>query len=421
LNRFFSLFDKKIAVPVYVFIVIPLLAYWGWETYWATQVGYLFIKWHTHLMPFVYIGFIGIYLLKILYQKYQSQKLKYIFLLSASLLLSFFIAETFFVFTGVNKVYIEKISGVYVSSYLSIDKNHYHVWPPGKPHKIIKPYYCFWYPTNSLGFSDEEWRKNKTPGEKRILALGDSFTEGDGAPYDSSYVASLRRLLISHGDSSYYVLNGGISGSDPFNNYINLKGLLLPYKPDFIIQSWSSSDMEELLMRGGLERFQKDGTVKFMTAPWWEPVYAVSYVSRVFFNLAGYDQVLRKKGPMSATEKERIDQSVKDLFTQYKALCLQNNIKMVIVLHPEQGEVETNKYDYDLGLVIHYLTSDLQIRVVDLLPAYRSYIKNNHREPAAYYWKYDGHHNSRGYAMMAETTLDEIRSNLSDTMPTRSQ
>jgi hypothetical protein len=124
---------------------------------------------------------------------------------------------------------------------------------------------------------------------------------------------------------------------------------------------------------------------------------------------------------MSATEKERIDQSVKDLFTQYKALCLQNNIKMVIVLHPEQGEVETNKYDYDLGLVIHYLTSDLQIRVVDLLPAYRSYIKNNHREPAAYYWKYDGHHNSRGYAMMAETTLDEIRSNLSDTMPTRSQ
>jgi lysophospholipase L1-like esterase len=241
--------------------------------------------------------------------------------------------------------------------------------------------------------------------------------EADGAPYDSSYVSLLRQYLRTAGDSCY-VMNAGICGSDPFSNYVNLRDRLLIYQPDMILQSIGSDDMTtDIVIRGGMERFQKDGTAKYHKAPWWEPIYALSYVSRIFFKLAGYNELLRKPG-ISPEENDRINKSVEDLFDQYSALCRKNGIRLLVVWHPKREEMMDNKYHYDFTPLQEHLKKDSAITMIDLLPAYQTYISQRHRSIKDYFWKYDGHHNSLGYQMMAATTLDCIRPYLVDSSTT---
>jgi len=193
---------------------------------------------------------------------------------------------------------------------------------------------------------------------------------------------------------------------------MNLKDRLLVYKPDVIIQSLGSADMgDDIFLRGGFERFQKN---HHQVAPWWEPLYAISYTSRIFFKLAGYTEKLQKY-PISASEVSRVNICTEDLFDRYSSLCRANGIRLFIVLHPMVDEVEKGQYYYFAPLLDH-LASDKQIKVIDLLPCYRMYIKEHHGIAEQYYWKFDRHHNGTGYKMMAETTWHSIAPFLKDSI-----
>jgi lysophospholipase L1-like esterase len=361
-------------------------------------------------MVYGYIGMLTFVFYK-LFSRQSSNLAMNSFLIMCGVVFALLILEVFLSISGSYKTYMEKISVSYSSPYKLPLNNPYHVWPIGSPHWLDKPEYRYIRNTNSLGFGDNEWTSDKKPYKKRILALGDSFTEGDGAPYDSSYVSILRQILSTSGDT-FYVMNAGSCGSDPFLNYMNLKDRLLVYKPDIVIQSIGSDDLNsDILLRGGFERFQKDGSIKYNPGPWWEPIYAINYVSRIFFRLAGYNEMLRNHN-INAIEERRITKSVNDLLTRYSTLCKDNSIRLIIVIHPDRSEVEHNAYNYDFS----HLNLYGPVTKVDLLPSYRAYIDSHHSLPADYYWKKDGHHNSKGYQMMAETTLQNIAPLLYDSM-----
>ena len=119
-------------------------------------------------------------------------------------------------------------------------------------------------------------------------------------------------------------------------------------------------------------------------------------------------------------EKARIDRSYKELFKLYADLCRKNNLRLFVVLHPDRDETAQNTYFYDFTLIVDDMKSDTGLTVIDLLPSYRTYIAARKNTTAAdYYWKLDGHHNSKGYLMMAETTLDNITPYLRDTIVTK--
>jgi lysophospholipase L1-like esterase len=407
MNSYFS----GIRSVIILLAAFLLGAYSIWEWHWYTLVSFAFIKWHTHLMVYAYIGTL-LFLIYTLFTRYASTTIRNIFLVFCSIVFALFIAEVFLSISGAYKTSMEKILGSYASPYTQSTDNPYHVWGADGIHWLSKPEYSFERHTNSLGFSDKEWPIDKNKHEKRILALGDSFTEGDGAPYDSSYVALMRKMLSPMGDS-IYLMNAGTCGSDPFINYINLRDHLLAYKPDIVIQSVGSGDlMSDIRIRGGMERFQKGHTT---FAPWWEPLYAISYVSRIFFTFEGYDEQLLKPNAADRA-KDRINKSVEDLFRDYSALCDQNNIKLFIVLHPQKRELDENTYGYDFSPIIKYLSSDPRIKIIDLIPFYHSYIHRTGTTSDDYYWKTDGHHNSKGYEMMAESTLKCIAPYLHDTI-----
>jgi lysophospholipase L1-like esterase len=406
--RLLSFLDRKITVrvPITIFIWLPELAYLTLEIYWCAEVGYAAIKWHTYLAPYLFMILIGFGLFTRMYRHGPSEVIKNAFLAFCSIVFALLGVESFLAISGSYKTYRENVDGYYISPYAAVDRSYYHLWTPGASHWLTKPEYSYSRPTNSLGFADREWRRERNGHELRILALGDSFTEGDGAPYDSSYVALFQQRLSALPDS-FYVMNGGICGSDPFTNYVILRDKLLPYYPDMILQSIGSDDMmNDILIRGGLERFQKDGTVRYSSGPWWEPIYAASHISRVFIRKAGYNEVLIKD-ELNAEQKDRVLRHMEELFVQYDSLCKSNHIDLIVVLHPEKEELMNNSFRYDFAGLKAILEKH-GVKVIDLLPSYHAYLERNHSDPRAYYWVYDGHHNSKGYKMMAETTFENI-------------
>ena len=382
--------------------VLVLISYPAWEYYWYSKVGLAFIKWHTHLAAYLYLWLAGAFCYSALNKVSLPGKTKNYFLLFSTVLVSFFLIEMYFIFSGANKTQAEKDFATYKSFYVVPDKGHYHVWPvTSNEHWIIKPEFKVWRPTNSIGLPDYEWPKSDSVKVKRIMAIGDSFTEGDGAPYDSSYVALLKSKLNAEGDS-FYLMNAGVCGSDPFNNYILYKDKLFAYRPNLIIQTLATNDLiNDIIIRGGMERFLKDGAQKFHPAPWWEPVYACSYISRLFFQTIGYNELL-VKDKLNPDEEKKLNDEVISLFKQYASLCAQNNTRLVVALYPDKTEVNNHQYRYNFSSILKSLKEDDGIEVIDLLPAYIAYAAKNNTNPEKYFWVIDGHLNPKGYKMMAD-------------------
>jgi lysophospholipase L1-like esterase len=381
-------------------IILISLPYLFWEIYWAYKVGYMCIKWHTRLMLYFYLWIAIHGLLYFTVRKMNLRVYQAGIMVFTSVLTALMLAELFLSTFRINETFVERIGNGYNSQYQASGQSWYHTYPPNQKHWITKREYSYERESNSLGFSDMEWPVKKKQNEKRILSLGDSFTEGDGTPYDSSYVALMRTKFAA--DSNIYVMNAGTCGSDPFINFINYRNRLHPYKPDIIVQTLSSGDMNvDIIVRGGMERFLSSGKVKFRKGPWWEPIYALSYVSRLFFKALGYNEMLLSDADISA-HKEELDALVIELFEKYADLAQRNNSKLLVILHPFLFEVVNKEYAYDFSNILQRLKATANIQAVDLLPFYESYISRNHTLPNNYYWKGDGHHNPVGYNMMAE-------------------
>jgi lysophospholipase L1-like esterase len=393
--------EIKITIPVRFILVLPLTGYVLWEFFWYTKVGLGFIKWHTHLAPYFYV--LLLLLLGFIKRSFSETRTKITLFISA-VFFSFLLIEVYCLFTYTYKTQTEKDSGIYKSPYLPFE-SWYHLYTTReKEHWLKKPEFAYWRPTNRLGMADNEWSVVKQKNETKIVAIGDSFTEGDGAAFDSNYVAFLKQKLAN----TYTVMNAGICGSDPFNNYVVFRDIILPYKPDLIIQSIGTNDIiTDIGLRGGLERFQSDGTLKYSPAPWWEPLYAISYVSRIFFQLAGYNELLIKN-ELPVAKQAQLNAVVIDLFKRYSAICRTNNIKLCVVLRPDKYELINQRYSYNFTPIITQLKIDTTLTVLNLLPQYTTYLQLHHIKPENCYWTIDGHHNATGYYMMAQCVFQSL-------------
>ena len=87
--------------------------------------------------------------------------------------------------------------------------------------KDVKPYKIY---TNSLGFKDRAVRDIPlTTSKKRVLFIGDSFTEGIGVEYDQTFVGHIAKELEPRG---YDIQNAGVSSYSPIIYYLKTKYLL---------------------------------------------------------------------------------------------------------------------------------------------------------------------------------------------------
>jgi lysophospholipase L1-like esterase len=92
---------------------------------------------------------------------------------------------------------------------------------------------------NAQGFRGEDFPP-KAPGRRRVVVLGDSFTEGQGVKEPDTYVRVLQRRLEA-GGGSWEVLNGGRRATD-FPELFGVFEETLALEPDVLVYAMVLND-----------------------------------------------------------------------------------------------------------------------------------------------------------------------------------
>ena len=402
---FFSIFKKKISALILILnknktaryssiillcifvlgIIVHVMFILITKNYLITSGLFLYIL----MSFFIYFAFVAIGKNTKIRLKIKEIKLTII-----TLSLCFCLVEILLILTGYTSTNFEKKYENYSPGNNANNINHY--WVYKMDHYLKTSEFSYFRKTNSEGMSDIEHAISKKKNEFRIIGLGDSFTEGDGSDVDSTWLKFLERNLSKYPiKKELTFINAGICGSDPIWEYDLLKEKLLKYNPDLIMVAVNSTDIGEIASRGGMERFLPDGSIKFKEGPWWEPIYAVSHISRLFFNAFGYEKFL-----YFSTDKDICESKTKivNTISAFKELSLKNHFKLIVIFHPFREEINSNELKLKTEMSV---SINNKIEVFDMLHYFSEKEKISSTNSGDYFWKHDGHHNAKGYEAFA--------------------
>jgi hypothetical protein len=85
--------------------------------------------------------------------------------------------------------------------------------------------------TNRHGIRYPDIDPEAAPGERRVVVVGDSFTEGMGVDFESTFTAQLERIYSASGDRVRFI-NCGIVGANPAKYARLFREVGLAYGPD---------------------------------------------------------------------------------------------------------------------------------------------------------------------------------------------
>jgi lysophospholipase L1-like esterase len=402
--------------PIKVLLLILALlfsAYSLWRVYWMAQLGFNFFRWHSVLWFYIVVTLLLGAALWVGHTWWKPRSAKgvnvggWIVLTWAAICLMEFLLRMM----GPFEVYSEKREGYYYSPFSLLNKSWFYVYHANAL-KLLKSgdEYDYVRHTNSLGLSDKEWAVQKDSGTIRILALGDSFTEGDGAPADSSYPALLAQLLPKAYPSLHIeVMNAGACGSDPYFEYMLLKHKLTAYRPDIVLYTNSENDLLlDYALYGGMERFLPNGAIQpRLQKKIWMDVYAISHIFRAIRSISRGSEALLSDSEVKQAKRTMYADS-KHLSKLYSQLAAANGFQCVQLIRPNKQEFKAAAYVFSPDSLLP--KEDLpRYRQVDLLSIYLDTLGTPSQAGDKYYWKKDGHHNATGYQLMAEGVMVALR------------
>ena len=302
------------------------------------------------------------------------------------------------------ETYTEQCNGSYVSPYEQAQDywSWFHIAWPYSVSSYQKEEFNFEVNFNSEGLRDVDDPLDKPNNEYRIIALGDSYTEGVGAAISETWFNVLEKNMNNHAtDTSFHinVINGGKSGSDPFFCYVLLKERLINYQPDMVILAMNTSDVMDVVVRGGMERFQPDGKIRFKDPPAIEWLFRYSFITRyVMLNIFEYDWYQLTPEQQKTECSRSVDLLISSI-QLFEKLARENRFHFVVVLHPVIDEYNTNEYSYGFWRIKE---NQPPTHLVDMLTYFANSGKINDDNKFEYFWEIDRHYTPKGYALFAE-------------------
>jgi hypothetical protein len=297
--------------------------------------------------------------------------------------------------------YNERNGRSYNSVYSSPNgQGWYHVYPPHSIRKDDDTEFSYSFKANNEGLLDKDFTIAKDSNTIRLMIFGDSFIQGIGTPYDSSCPHQLGQLLnqIPNSQKKIDVWNCGVGNSDPFYEYV-LMEKLLKYHPDYIVVALNATDINDVTIRGGFERFKPDSTVVYHSGPWFEPLYAHSYLVRnIVQGLLKYDWMLQSPSKQEPAKQHSIA-LIKNVLTDFDSVCKALHVPLLVVFQPCRWDFNTQG-EYAMQPFIQFCDS-AKIPEKDL----KSYLESlgySGDKLNPIYWPVDGHFNNKGYALYAQ-------------------
>ncbi|MCF8253169.1 MAG: SGNH/GDSL hydrolase family protein [Bacteroidia bacterium] len=293
----------------------------------------------------------------------------------------------------------ERVVGIYFYRYHQKGEGFLHQWKPNKLVDYEQPEFRYLNQYNEFGLREMALDSFLVDsGSISVLCLGDSFTEGDGTPYDSTWVKRTEYLCRQNQNSKYIFYNAGVCGSDIFFNHQWQKTEIMRLKPKQIIECINTSDIDDVIWNGGVERFNTDETWSGKTGPRWEIIYKYSHLFRAIVHIfLRYNNNLIKPGG-----EDIAIQKIKEELIREHDWCEENGIKYSAVLQLCPHELKTKNYSGNklfkelskLSFVID-LSNELQTQITP-----KNYLK--------YSWPMNGHFNSIGYGILGDVIYNKL-------------
>lgn len=319
----------------------------------------------------------------------------------------FVVGELGFRATGKYRSWLEENGLPFASPYdWQVREPWLLVYRPNAPLVQRQTEFTFEDTTNSLGLRDLEHPVAKGADEYRIVGLGDSFTMGEGARLEDTYLKVLERRLASRA-KRVTVLSGGVEGSDPVASYQLLARRLVKYRPDLVLVTINGSDVYDVIARGGLDdRFDAQGAPARGRAPWFDGLFARSRVVRaVAISVFEYDWYLlrprrrEERAREAVVELERAIDAIRDLGKR-------EGFETLVVVHPFHYQLQGDHAE--LEPLVQRLR-ERAIPWIDLFPWFREHVPE--ARVAEFFWPIDRHCTAKGYELMAlgiERELDRV-------------
>ena len=114
---------------------------------------------------------------------------------------------------------------------------------PGAVYRFRHPEYKVEYAINEEGFRTAgPGATRATPAGRKVLLLGDSFTFGQGVPYETTWGAVAEGLLQARG-VHVQALNAGVQGMDTRSELLLLRELGPRRRPDVVVVGFLINDL----------------------------------------------------------------------------------------------------------------------------------------------------------------------------------
>jgi lysophospholipase L1-like esterase len=98
---------------------------------------------------------------------------------------------------------------------------------------------------NALGFRERRLPSPKPPGVLRVVALGDSFTEGYDVEENEAWPRRLEAALDARDGGRHEVVSLGVPGTNPRDYVSHLQDPGLAYEPDMVIVTVMANDVQD--------------------------------------------------------------------------------------------------------------------------------------------------------------------------------
>jgi lysophospholipase L1-like esterase len=298
---------------------------------------------------------------------------------------------------------------------------------PGAVYRFRHPEYTVEYAINEEGLrTGGLGATRQAPQGLKLLLLGDSFTFGQGVPYEMTWGAVAERELRALG-VGVETINAGMQGMDTRSELLLLRELRSRHRPDVVVLGFLINDLYTNLPLEPAERVRSDSgdwsRVRdhvFVTAGSARTFHLLELARRIVTSNDAVYTAMYLAAPdrgeffrLPLTQRPRRQLEVTDgLFRQLVAECRKLGVPLVVVSIPQQFQV---LYRASQGKAAPEVDVDLYDRhFAELgssagftwIPTLESLARA--KDPGRLFYRLDGHLSPAGHAIVGEVLAQAL-------------
>jgi hypothetical protein len=229
-------------------------------------------------------------------------------------------------------------------------------------------------PINSLGYRDVDHTPGASPGVRRVVCLGDSFTWGVKVLFDDAWPKRLERGLARERGEEWEAVVLAEPGLNAVQLTQRLDAQGFEFHPDVVVMAWVLNDAEDL-----------DSAEARRAEDWVEESRREPSALETILDRSALFRLVRDRLRATAQNRERIRNfrslyvddypgwiAARQALRTMGGLCRAHGVPLVVAIFPLFGNPLDERYPFEeLHAKVSQAAAEAGAKVVDLLPWYR--------------------------------------------------